>query len=150
MSGTLGERTQIQKDKRTMNADELKEELNFLEQFQRAWRMSVSEDVPSLSQCRTWYKLHNPLRMLKALSKTSAKAERVEASGRAFDSDFAARIFSSIANHFKTQEEQENIMTTEQKNPLPIVGNGKYTKPEPKQEPQKPLTPDQTQTSEVK
>jgi hypothetical protein len=85
--------------------DTLKDELDFLEEFARAWRMLVSPDVPSVLQLRRWYMLHDPLRMLATLNHVAAKAERMEQAKETFTADHQIRIFSSIANHLKTNEQ---------------------------------------------
>lgn len=89
--------------------DTLKDQLDFLEEFARAWRMLVGSEAPSMGQLNRWHQLHHPLRMLATLSRVSAKAERMAEANKEFSADHQVKFFSSVANILKTEEqEQEN------------------------------------------
>lgn len=93
-------------------ADTLQDQLDFLEEFSRAWKLMVSPEAPNMRQLTRWYALHHPLRMLSALSRVSAKAGKMEDAKEVFTADHQVRLFSAIANHMKTEEEQEDNMDT--------------------------------------
>ena len=127
----------------------------FITSFGRTWQLLLpNTPLPHGRQIALWLGLHTPARLYKALLKTSAKSDKVEAEGKVFDTDYATRFLSSVANAAKT-EQQENPMTPKQaettatevlETQKPSANNWPklptYAKAEPVAAPQKPLTPD--------
>src|ERR1035437_2400747 len=95
-----------------LTAEQLREQLDWTLEFRRAWAMLINgtinvneADVPSIAQCNLWVLLHNPVRMLKALSKLAHKNESMQYDNKEFSADYKIRTFSSYANHLKSDEE---------------------------------------------
>ena len=89
--------------------DQLREDLDFIEQLQRAWKMfGISPNVPTVSQFLTWINLHTPERILRAQIRTSEKADKMEDDNKEFTDDHATKFLSSVANNMKSIEENED------------------------------------------
>ena len=121
----------------------------FIETFPKLWRL-VLGDPPNARQILIWLRQHPAYRMLDALNATAKKAEKLSAEeNREMTQDHAIRFFSSVANSKKTEEDTMITKTLEEtpstpSNPFPRL-DSKYAKPEPKVEPQAPLTPNYTE-----
>ena len=89
--------------------DTLQDRLDFIEQFVRGWRMLISHDVPNAQQCNLWARLHHPARMIVALGKVSAKAQKMDDAQNLFTADHQIKTFSSYCNGLKTDEENDKI-----------------------------------------
>ncbi len=97
-----------------MTAEQLKEELDLIGQCRRMWFMfDITPETPSVSQFQTWLRLHNSVRIVQAISKTSQKSDDLSDAGNPMSDDHAVRFMSSVMNAQKTIEEEEQENTNE-------------------------------------